>query len=384
MADHFTETTHQGFGSRFANSFAGLVIGPLLVIGAIVLLWWNEGRAVQAIVGLKDAASQVVEADASGPSPANAEKLVHVVGPATAEAPIQDPDVGITFAGQVALARTAEMYQWKETKKEETKEELGGGTTTTTTYDYSREWSDDPINSSAFRYPDGHQNPDMPFRSKRFSASDAKLGGWRLDAGTLDRIALSETLTPAAPAGWTLSGDNYYRGDPASPKVGDMRVRYAGLPTGTTISILAMQSGDGFGVFTAKNGYQLELAELGDLNAAELIEHKRKSEAILTWILRGVGTLVMFVGFAVFLAPLSTLASVIPLLGSMVRGAVGLVALALAIPTSLLVIAFAWLAYRPLIGGALILLAAATGYGLWRWRKSRGPAPAPTAPAQAG
>src|SRR5581483_3361088 len=211
MADRFTETTHQGFGSRFANSFAGLLIGPLLVIGAIVLLWWNEGRAVQAITGLKDAASQVVEAEASGPSPANANRLVHVVGPAAAAAPIQDPDVGLTFTDQVALARTAEMYQWKETKKEETKEELGGGTTTTTTYDYSREWSGDAIKSSEFRYPDGHQNPDVPFRSKRFSAADAKLGGWRLDAGTLDRIALSEALTPAAPAGWTLSDGDYYR-----------------------------------------------------------------------------------------------------------------------------------------------------------------------------
>lgn len=61
------------------------MIGPLLVIGAIALLWWNEGRAVQAIVGLKDAASQVVEAEASGPSPANDNKLVHVVGAATAQ-----------------------------------------------------------------------------------------------------------------------------------------------------------------------------------------------------------------------------------------------------------------------------------------------------------
>ena len=110
MTDHFTETSSQGFGSRLANSFAGLLIGPLLVIGAIVLLWWNEGRAVQAIVGLTDAASQVVEAEASGPSPANANKLIHVVGAATAQAPIQDTDVGITFTDQVGVARTVEMY----------------------------------------------------------------------------------------------------------------------------------------------------------------------------------------------------------------------------------------------------------------------------------
>jgi Transmembrane protein 43 len=42
---------------------------------------------------------------------------------------------------------------------------LGGGTTTTTTYDYTRQWSDDAINSSKFKHPDNHQNPEMPFRS---------------------------------------------------------------------------------------------------------------------------------------------------------------------------------------------------------------------------
>jgi hypothetical protein len=383
MADHFSETSTQGFGSRLGNSFAGLVIGPLLVIGAVVLLWWNEGRAVQAIVGLKDAASQVAEADASGPAPANANKLIHVVGPATAQAPIQDSDVGITFADQVAIARTVEMYQWKETKKEDTQENVGGSTTTTTTYDYSREWSDEPINSSEFRHPDGHKNPQMPFSSKRFTASDAKLGGWKLDSGTLDRISLSQVLTPTAPSGWALSGDNYYRGDPASPKVGDLRVRYVGLPSGTTISVMAMQSGDGFAVFTTKNGYQLELAAVGDHSSTEMIETKRKSEAILTWILRGVGTLVMFLGFAVFLAPLSMLASVIPIFGRIVGGAAALVALVIAIPLSILVMAFAWLAYRPLIGGVLILLAAVVGYGLWRWRMLRTPALPPATPAQA-
>jgi hypothetical protein len=76
MSDHFTETTSQGFFSRIGQSLLGIIIGPLLVIGAIVLLSWNEGRAVQAIVGLKDAASQVVEAEGSGPSPANDNKLV--------------------------------------------------------------------------------------------------------------------------------------------------------------------------------------------------------------------------------------------------------------------------------------------------------------------
>jgi hypothetical protein len=378
MADRFTETSTQGFGSRIANSLVGLVVGPLLVIGAIILLWWNEGRAVHAITGLKDAASQVVEAEASGPSPVNDGKLVHVVGTATAQAPIQDADVGIGFADQVGVARTAEMYQWKETKTERTQDNVGGSSTTTTTYDYTREWSEDALDSAAFKYPDGHQNPAMPFRSKRFAASDAKLGGWTLGADVLDRIDYTQALTPDAPSGWTLSGENYYRGDPAAPKVGDMRVRYVGLPSGATISVLAKQSGNGFAAFTTKNGYQVELAAVGDHSAAALIENQRKAEALLTWVLRGVGMLLMFVGIAVFLAPLSTIASVIPLFGRIVGGAAALVALVIAIPLSILVIAFAWLTYRPLIGGSLMLLALAVGYALWRWRKTRAAAePAP-------
>jgi hypothetical protein len=60
------------------------LLGPLLIIVALVLLWWNEGRAVRAIVGLCEAASQVVEAPDSGPLPANDRKLVHVIGLATA------------------------------------------------------------------------------------------------------------------------------------------------------------------------------------------------------------------------------------------------------------------------------------------------------------
>ena len=52
----FTETTQQGFLSRIGGSFVGLLLGPVLIIVAVALLWWNEGRAVQAAVGLSTAA----------------------------------------------------------------------------------------------------------------------------------------------------------------------------------------------------------------------------------------------------------------------------------------------------------------------------------------
>lgn len=61
MVDTFTDTSAEGLFTRLKNALAALLIGPLLVIAAIILLSWNEGRAVTAINGLADAATKVVE-----------------------------------------------------------------------------------------------------------------------------------------------------------------------------------------------------------------------------------------------------------------------------------------------------------------------------------
>jgi hypothetical protein len=375
MPDSYTETTQRGFFSRLGGSFAGLLIGPLLVILAIGVLWWNEGRAVQAIVGLGDAASAVVEVQPGAVSPANDGKLVHVVGPATAQAKIADPDAGISFDGQVAVARSAEMYQWKQTETSHSQTGVGGGQTTTTTDTYEKTWSDMPIDSTGFKHPEGHQNPQMPFKSTRLTASDAKLGGYTLDAATLGLADLQQPLNPDAPTGWKSDGGHLYKGDPAAPQIGNMRVAYQGLASGATLSVLAAQSGGGFAPFVTPNGYSIDLVTVGSAPAATMIANKKKSEATLTWILRGAGALAMFIGFMLFLGPLSTLASVLPFLGGIVRGASAAIALVIALPLTLVVIALAWLGHRPVIGGGLLLVAAAAFYGLWHWHKSRTPAP---------
>ena len=157
----------------------------------------------------------------------------------------------------------------------------------------TEDWYDIPIVED--------KNPEMRFRSNCFWAVDAKLNGWRLD--TLDchkfRISLSEALTPDAPRGWTRDGNDYYNGDPQNPRVGDMRVRYLGLPSGTPISVLARQNGDDFAIYKATNGYELPVvAEIGDHSASELIESRRKDVATYTWLKRGGAAFLLVIGLA--------------------------------------------------------------------------------------
>ena len=379
MPNSFTENSTQGFFSRILNSFVGILLGPVLVVGAIVLLSWNEGRAVQAAVGLADASKRVVEAPADAVSAGNEGKLVHVVGAAEAGGPIEDSDLGLSFAGQVAIDRTVEMYQWKEKKDEKTQDNTGGSQTTTTTYTYTRGWSDAPADSSSFKHPEGHENPAMAFASRRYAASGAQLGGFALDETTLGLVDVSNPLRAAAPQGWMQGNGGLYKGhDESTPAIGDLRVHYTSLPSGTTMSVLAEQSRGGFAPFTTSNGYRIHLAQIGNAPAELMIGERKKAEALMTWILRGVGAFVVFAGFALFLGPIATLASVLPLLGSLVRGATSAFAFVLAIPVTLATIAIAWIAFRPLIGGGILILAAAASYGLWRWHHGRTAAHAAT------
>ena len=73
---------------------------------------------------------------------------------------LKDSTFGVEAKG-LKLGRTVQMYQWKETSESKTKEKIGGGKETTTTYDYKKDWSDSPIDSSDFKRPEGHQNPDL-------------------------------------------------------------------------------------------------------------------------------------------------------------------------------------------------------------------------------
>ncbi len=372
MPNSFTETSTQGFFSRIMGSFAGLLLGPLLIVGAIVLLSWNEGRAVQAIRGLGEASGLVVEAPLDAAAPGNEGKLVHVVGKAEAAGPIEDSDLALSFDNQVAVARTVEMYQWREKKEEKTQDNVGGSQTTTTTYTYTLGWEEGAINSSEFKHPEGHENPEMPFASHKYAAGDAHVGGYRLNENTLGMIDAATPLKPEAPEGWTASGGNLLKAQTeGTVTVGDLRVHYTGLPSGSEVSVLAAQSSGGFAPFTTSNGYQIDLARAGNATATQMIQDQQAAESMITWILRGVGTFVIFAGFAMFFGPIATLAAVLPFLGTLVRGATSFFAFVLAIPVALVTIAIAWIAFRPLIGGSILLVAAGIGYLLWRWHHSR-------------
>jgi hypothetical protein len=367
-ADSFTEVTSQSWFGRIGGAIKGVLIGAVLVILSIVALFWNEGRAVKRYKTLKEGGGAVVSVPVERVDSANEGKLVHVTGRADTKATLTDPVFGIS-ANALILKRSAQMYQWKEESKKTTKKKVGGGTTTTTTYNYRKTWSDHVIDSSNFKNPEGHDNPGtMPHSSDEWISEDVSLGAFRLTPSLVRKIGGGEALSvggdakvPAAlPATAKIHGGGFYIGkDPASPKVGDIRVSFK-VVTPTDVSVIAQQVRETFEPYRAKAGGTIELLQRGTHSSDAMIQKAQESNKRLTWILRVVGFIVMLVGWNMIFRPLSVLADVLPLLGSIVGAGTGLVAFMLSVGLWLVTVAIAWIVYRPLLGGILIAAAVAS------------------------
>ena len=373
-----TEVTTTGWLQRIGQSIVGALIGFLLVIGSVILLWWNEGRAVDAIRALDRGAKQLIEAQPSAVDPAKDQKLVHLSGTMETKAPVRDIAFGVGADNLLRLKRTVEMFQWVEHKESHSRKNLGGSETTETTYTYRKEWTDHPVDANRFHEPGGHGNPSMPVRSATIDSQDVRLGAYEVDRGVLEAVSAFSSFDPGQganlPAGYRKTGDMLYRGnDSAAPAIGDIRVHFKAVPA-QTMSVVAQQTGGGvLAPFHDANGYKIALADAGVVPAAVMFKEKAHEESVLTWILRAVGFVLMLVGFLLMSSPLGVVLGVIPLLESIAEAGAFLIALIVSVPLTLIVIGAAWIAHRPLIGIGLI--AGAIGLGYLLRRLHRRPAP---------
>jgi hypothetical protein len=386
-ADTFREVSNQSWFGRIGNAFKGIVFGLILFVVAFPLLFWNEGRAVKRQKTLEEGAKSVISISADAVDNANDQKLVHLSGEAKTDEVLTDSIFGVSV-NAIKLHRGVEMYQWKENKQSKTKKKIGGGTETVTEYTYQKDWSDRLIDSSDFKITEDHSNPaSMPYDSETMQAQNVAVGAFQLSSSLIGGInnytdmALPEDLNvPEGLRDTAIKTNNgFYIGwDPAEPEIGDVRVRFKVAPE-TEVSIISKQTGNTFEPYLTKVGGTIELLEIGTHSADAMIETAQQQNKIFTWILRAIGFLMMWFGLMMILKPLSVIADVLPILGSIVGAGAGIIAFLIAAICWMVTVAIAWIFYRPLLGIALLVIAAALLFALRGKLKKAEPVTAPAA-----
>ena len=372
----YTETENKGWLQRLGESFGGITTGFVLIALATWLLWWNEGRTFKTAgaIGEAELVTQDVQ-DISRIDPALEGKVIHTTGKADTQDILRDPVFGVEI-NAVSLRREAEYYQWEEHEHSETRKKLGGGEETVRTYTYSKNWVSSPIDSGTFRDPAYRDSNSVlaNIDDSTLWAPAVTFGAYTLPdflkhsiggavPMTLESIDVQATSAlinspEHSPSELVhVSGNTVYLGsNPGSPQVGDVRITFTQTPP-AEVSIIAQVIRNTFEPFTASNGYTFSRLTMGAAGMAKMFESARSSNNTMAWIFRVVGLIMAVIGLRLVFKPLSVLADVIPILGTIVEGGAGVAAFILGLVWSLIVIAVAWVRFRPLVAGGLIAAA---------------------------
>lgn len=388
----YRETTTTSWFGRLKQALTGVVIGLILIAASLVLLFWNEGRAIKTYRALTEGAGSIISVDAARVDPANEGKLIHIAGAFAPKGTPADAELGVAAEGAVRLLRKVEMYQWKETSRSETRTKLGGGEETVTTYEYGKEWSSEPIDSTKFKVPDGHGNPALTVKSADFAVASGDLGAFSLTGeqigGLGERTAIALADADAARIKDRIAPTRSARIDQGrvfigynleQPWIGDLRISYeaASLPQ---LSAAGAQKGNGLADYVTSNGQTIFLTQAGIVSAAQMFADAQTGNTIVTWVLRAVGLILLLIGFTLILRIFGVIGDVVPFFGDIVRFGAGLVAFLLTALLGSLAIALGWFYYRPLWGIAILAVGILIAGVAWYRGKARvRAAPAPAA-----
>lgn len=361
MADTFTTVSSTSFFGRIRDALLGFVIGPILLVAAIILIFWNESHSVRVVKSLNEGARKVVEADEYDSD--NDGELIHVTGQTASDQTLRDPIFGVTTPG-LRLNRNVQVYAWTEKESSSSSTSGAGTKTTKKTYTYEKKWVSSLPKSSHFKQSEGHENPtELRYKSASFDADKVTLGNYTLDSELVAKLTSSKPVSLdkdsiKLPSGAHLSEDTIYIGaDTDNPAIGDLRITETVVPTGRVSVVAGQGPKERLSSFQTDAGETIGLIETGNKTAAEMFSNAQSANRTFTWVARLGGFLLLLFGFLLFLSPFSTMISIVPFLGGIFEAGIFLVSLLAAIVVWALLVALAWIIVRPLIGILMLVFA---------------------------
>ncbi|NPU99780.1 MAG: hypothetical protein HPY53_00190 [Brevinematales bacterium] len=365
----YEEVTHTGWGGNIKNSFTGFLVGIVMFIAAFPLLWWNEGRVNLANIAKT---SEVAEAGQAGNMNG---KFVSVTGEISADNPVYDT-VFMKSGKYVVVNRSVEYYAWEEDVHTKTKKNVGGSSDTVKTYTYKLSWQSSPksvgdFNSSGVNQWENERNVVIKnvvesYSSDSFKANTAKIGKWIIDPDNINIDVPGESIS-LSDKNAKLSGKMkitdgkfiyipYLASSTGENNFNDIRISFNGLENGTKMTAFGEANGnslDSYKYSEDENEPAFSRVLLGD--RATAISTLNAEHQMLTWILRGVGFLLMWIGLSSLFGPLVSVLNVLPFLGDVGGAIIGIITFVVAAVLSFLTIIISAIFHNII---ALIIVAA--------------------------
>lgn len=367
--DQFTSTENFGYFSRLKSSLKNIIWWIILIIIWIWLLRRNEGRAVKTQKSLEEGQKIVVAVSSNTVNPLYEGKLVYTTWTTSSQTPARDEEFWVQPSGAIVLVRKVEMYQREEETTTDTNNKIWWSQEETTTYRYKKVWSENEINSSMFKQPKWHINEAIKPFSLKIGWEKVNAGIFELQGNLVDQIATDSIVTIDSWVITTWLRQNFswirlennilYVGkwNNSAPEIWDKRITYtAAYPW--PVSIIAKQQGNQLTIYQTNVWDTIAMLSNRIETMQEMFENAIESNKILTRILRIVWLLLLIIWCNLLFSLVITLWAILPILSSIIGFWTGIISFVLWLSIWLLIIAAAWIRFRPILWVTLIAISA--------------------------
>ncbi|MBL4885996.1 MAG: TerB family tellurite resistance protein [Planctomycetaceae bacterium] len=325
--------------ARSKKKSGGVLIGPIIVLVAIVALWKNEGRFDYYRAAKSTQAISTLATDHS-------EKLISYT-----EA--MQPDLTMpgdyveTLVGYLTINRSAEIYAWDRDEDDEghvswSKEWMSSLESNSRNSDLSQQ-----LSSKSFR-PESYEVGELTIETEEIEFVDANQN-IPVASLLLSEVAQSKQLTVQ---------DNYlYLSKHQPSNLGDERINYRGIPVPPIATYFGMYSQSrGIAHHAVKrDGFIDQIIQdtgvLHHLVAGKRTVALKTIKSYLTrlkWVVRGVGFLGISIGFVILLSSAAGFIYHLPLVGRMVQWGVWAISFILGALISIMTITSSYLFHHPI------------------------------------
>lgn len=383
---------HTSGCQRLCQSIFCAIVGfPLVLIGASVLLGWNEKRDVceqKAILAGDSNYKGVTCTDSSEHEGELVFFNCNLLQDGLAAQGFSGFGGGVfasTLSGYVGtgIKVEAEMLQCTE-RSESRKDNVGGGTTTY--YNYDRAWRSSWIDPYRFHDRDKARDqcaglqpswpPEVP-PTGSYYVNTVMADVWTLPTSLVRKIPLDTSITGTAPAGWQRSEGSLFTFGTGN-SIGDIRIRFKGNNwNNVAVSVLGKNLMGTIQDWVAPDdwlcsGYTLQDLRMGTIEISKMWEMQRAESSGMTWALRFLGFALAWIAFCLLAGPLEVATDCIPCIGPMLGNAVSAIACCVsclpATACTMGVVGVVWIVMRPMVGIPLIIIFLLVMIGMIVWK----------------
>jgi hypothetical protein len=276
-----------------------LAVGLALIVGYEI--YW-----ARVVVPERNGMAAAISVGTDKLDPQNEGKLIHVTGALAGVENLTDTEFGVAVDA-LRLRRRVWMYQWEQgsiqSQSSYGTEDSKGNTTTllkTRTYNYSKNWLEQLIDSRSF-YNAGHDNPaTMEIAARTVDATKITLGVFAVTPELVKQIDnfqavpvsdtnLSALSEPVRAKSKFFDGGIYVGANVDQPTIGDLKIKFESAPA-ATVSVIAKQDGNNLSPYAVAKSGSIAQLRVGTFSVQEMTSQFATDEfqrRLLVWIFGG-------------------------------------------------------------------------------------------------